>query len=235
MRGGMPGEHILAIDDEPRYLRVISFNLEQEGFHVTSAASGEQGLALFEEIDPDLVILDVMLPGLDGFEICQKIRELSSRPIIMLTAKGAEEDKIKGLRIGADDYVTKPFSAAELLARVDAVLRRSTQTELRSPTLALGELRIDHLGKRVTIRGEEVRLSPTEYRLLVCLASRAGAVLSRDELLEEVWGTQYRGEDEILRVALWRLRHKLEDDPSSPRYILTRPGMGYLFAAPETL
>ena len=231
----MPGEHILAIDDEPRYLRVIAFNLEQEGFRVTSAASGEQGLALFEGIDPDLVILDVMLPGLDGFEVCRRIRELSSRPIIMLTAKGAEEDKIKGLRIGADDYVTKPFSAAELLARVDAVLRRTQPTETRQPTLALGELCIDHLGKRVTVRGKEVRLSPTEYRLLVCLAGSAGVVLSRDELLEKVWGPSYRGEDEILRVALWRLRQKLEDDPASPRYVLTRPGMGYLLAAPETL
>jgi two-component system KDP operon response regulator KdpE len=229
------GEHILAIDDEPRYLRVISFNLEQEGFRVTSATSGEQGLALFERIDPDLVILDVMLPGLDGFEVCRRIRELSSRPIIMLTAKGAEEDKIKGLRLGADDYVTKPFSAGELLARVDAVFRRTRPTETRQPTLALGDLLIDHLGKRVTIRGTEVRLSPTEYRLLTCLAGNAGVVLSRDELLEEVWGVQYRGEDEILRVALWRLRQKLEDDPASPRYILTRPGMGYLFAAPETL
>src|SRR3972149_3374912 len=121
----MPGEHILAVDDEPRYLRVISFNLEQEGFRVTPATSGEEGLALFERIDPDLVILDVMLPGLDGFEACRRGRGPSPRPIIMLTAKGAEEDKIKGLRIGADDYVTKPFSADELLARVDAVLRRS--------------------------------------------------------------------------------------------------------------
>ena len=231
----MAGEHILAIDDEPRYLRVIAFNLEQEGFHVTPATSGEQGLTLFEGIDPDLVILDVMLPGLDGFEVCRRIRELSARPIIMLTAKGAEEDKIKGLRIGADDYVTKPFSAAELLARVDAVLRRTQPAETRQPTLALGDLFIDHLGKRVTIRGEEVRLSPTEYRLLTCLAASAGVVLSRDELLEKVWGPPYRGEDEILRVALWRLRQKLEDDPASPRYILTRPGMGYLFAAPETL
>jgi len=231
----MAGEHILAIDDEPRYLRVIAFNLEQEGFRVTSATSGEQGLALLEGIDPDLVILDVMLPGLDGFEVCRRIRELSSRPIIMLTAKGAEEDKIKGLRIGADDYVTKPFSAAELLARVDAVLRRTQPQETRQPTLVLGDLCIDHLGKRVTVRGKEVRLSPTEYRLLVCLAGSAGVVLSRDELLEKVWGPSYRGEDEILRVALWRLRQKLEDDPASPRYILTRPGMGYLFAAPETL
>jgi two-component system KDP operon response regulator KdpE len=227
------GEHILVIDDEPRYLRVIAFNLEQEGFQVTSAASGEQGLDVFERSDPDLVVLDLMLPGLDGFEVCRRIREISSRPVIILTARGAEEDKIKGLRIGADDYVTKPFSAAELLARVDAVLRRAQPVGERYPTLVFGDLRIDHLGKRVTKGGEEVRLSPTEYRLLTCLAGSVGVVLSRDELLEKVWGPAYRGEGEILRVALWRLRQKLEDDPASPRYILTRPGMGYVFPAPE--
>jgi len=231
----MAGEHILAVDDEPRYLRVISFNLEQEGFRVTPATSGEEGLALFEQIDPDLVILDVMLPGLDGFEVCRRIREASTRPIIMLTARGAEEDKITGLRIGADDYVTKPFSADELLARVDAVLRRSQLAETRQPTLDLGDLRIDHLGKRVTVRDKDVRLSPTEYRLLTCLAGSAGVVFSRDELLEKVWGPAYRGEDEILRVALWRLRQKLEEHPSSPRYIVTRPGMGYMFAPADEL
>ena len=231
----MAGEHVLAVDDEPRYLRVIAFNLEQEGFRVTSATSGEQGLALFERGDPDLVILDVMLPGLDGFEVCRRIREVSQRPIIMLTAKGAEEDKIKGLRLGADDYVTKPFSAGEMLARVGAVLRRTQLAETRQPSLVLGDLRIDHLSKSVTVRGEDVRLSPTEYRLLACLAGSAGVVLSRNELLEKVWGPAYRGENEILRVALWRLRQKLEPDPANPRYILTRPGMGYMLAPVDEL
>ena len=154
----------------------------------------------------------------------------------MLTAKGAEEDKVRGLRLGADDYVTKPFSAQELLARVEAVLRRARAPEggeQQPATISLGDLEIDLPQKRVTLAGRDVRLSPTEYRLLLCLASNAGVVLSRDELLTRVWGKAYRGEDEILRVALWRLRNKLADDPSAPRYIVTRPGLGYMFAAPE--
>ena len=176
-----------------------------------------------------------MLPGIDGFEVCRLIRERSSRPIIMLTARGAEEDKVRGLRLGADDYVTKPFSAQELLARVEAVLRRARPPETgerRSGPIALGDLRIDPQAKRVTLAGQEVRLSPTEYRLLECLAEHAGVVLSRDDLLTQVWGEAYKGEDEILRVTLWRLRQKLADDPATPRYIVTRPGLGYMLAAP---
>ena len=226
----MTGARILAVDDEPRYLRIIRFNLEREGYRVTCVASGEDALAFFSEQEPSLVLLDVMLPGLDGFEVCSRIREISTRPIIMLTAKGADEDKVRGLRLGADDYVTKPFSAEELVARVEAVLRRADATSPREAALEVGELRIDYPAKQVTLRGADVRLSPTEYRLLCCLAASPGVVLGRDELLEKVWGLAYRGEDEILRVTLWRLRQKLEDDPSSPRFILTRPGMGYLLA-----
>jgi len=226
----MTGARILAVDDEPRYLRIIRFNLEREGYRVTCVASGEEALAFFSEQEPSLVLLDVMLPGLDGFEVCSRIREISTRPIIMLTAKGADEDKVRGLRLGADDYVTKPFSAEELVARVEAVLRRADATSPREAALEVGELRIDYPAKQVTLRGADVRLSPTEYRLLCCLAASPGVVLGRDELLEKVWGLAYRGEDEILRVTLWRLRQKLEDDPSSPRFILTRPGMGYLLA-----
>ena len=226
----MTGARILAVDDEPRYLRIIRFNLEREGYRVTCVASGEDALAFFSEQQPSLVLLDVMLPGLDGFEVCSRIREISTRPIIMLTAKGADEDKVRGLRLGADDYVTKPFSAEELVARVEAVLRRADAASPREAALAVGELRIDYPAKQVTLRGADVRLSPTEYRLLCCLAASPGVVLGRDELLEKVWGLAYKGEDEILRVTLWRLRQKLEDDPSSPRFILTRPGMGYLLA-----
>jgi two-component system, OmpR family, KDP operon response regulator KdpE len=232
----MAGERVLAVDDEPRYLEIIRFNLETAGYRIVCAGSGEQALQAFAENEPDLVVLDVMLPGLDGFEVCSRVRERSSCPIIMLTAKGAEEDKVRGLRLGADDYVTKPFSAQELLARVEAVLRRARAPEggeQQPGTISLGELEIDLPQKRVTVDGRDVRLSPTEYRLLLCLATSAGVVLSRDELLSRVWGKAYRGEDEILRVALWRLRHKLADDPSSPRYIVTRPGLGYMFAAPE--
>ena len=232
----MAGERVLAVDDEPRYLEVIRFNLETAGFRVACAASGEEALELVAADDPDLIVLDLMLPGIDGFEVCRAVRERSSCPIIMLTARGAEEDKVRGLRLGADDYVTKPFSAQELLARVEAVLRRARPPEggARHPaTIELGELRIDEQRKEVTVGGREVRLSPTEYRLLTCLAADAGAVLSRDELLTRVWGTAYRGEDEILRVTLWRLRQKLADDP--PRYIVTRPGLGYMLTAPTAL
>jgi DNA-binding response OmpR family regulator len=228
------GERILAVDDEPRYLEIIRFNLESAGYRVASAASGEDALEAFTASEPDLIVLDVMLPGIDGFEVCSRVRERSSCPIIMLTAKGAEEDKVRGLRLGADDYVTKPFSAQELLARVEAVLRRAHAPESseRGPeTSTLGELQIDRRRKSVTLAGRDVRLSPTEYRLLLCMADSANVVLSRDELLTRVWGDAYRGEDEILRVTLWRLRQKLADDP--PRYIVTRPGLGYMLAEPH--
>jgi DNA-binding response OmpR family regulator len=231
----MAGERILVVDDEPRYLEIIQFNLDSAGYRVTSAASGEEALEVLEADESDLIVLDVMLPGLDGFEVCKRVRDRSSCPIIMLTAKGAEEDKVRGLRLGADDYVTKPFSAQELLARVEAVLRRARgpEGERQPATIAIGDLRIDPQRKQVTVAEHEVRLSPTEYRLLWCLAANAGSLLSRDELLTQVWGKAYKGEDEILRVTLWRLRQKLADDPASPRYIVTRPGLGYMLAAPE--
>jgi DNA-binding response OmpR family regulator len=228
----MAGERILAVDDEPRYLEIIRFNLETAGYRVTCTASGEEALEAFAAEDPDLIVLDLMLPGIDGFEVCRLVRERSGCPIIMLTAKGAEEDKVRGLRLGADDYVTKPFSAQELLARVEAVLRRARGPEggERPPAaLSVGDLVVDQQRKEVTLAGREVRLSPTEYRLLVCLAENAGAVLSRDELLTQVWGKAYQGEDEILRVTLFRLRQKLGDD----RYIVTRPGLGYMLAEPS--
>ena len=230
----MAGEQILAVDDEARYLEIIRFNLDTAGYRVSCAASGEEALDRLAAEEADLIVLDVMLPGIDGFEVCRRVREQSSCPIIMLTAKGAEEDKVRGLRLGADDYVTKPFSAQELLARVEAVLRRARVPEAgeqEPPAITLGDLVIDQRAKRVTVAGREVRLSPTEYRLLTCMALRPGVVLSRDALLTQVWGDAYKGEDEILRVALWRLRHKLEDDP--PRYIVTRPGLGYMLAVPE--
>jgi two-component system response regulator VicR len=231
----MTGERVLAVDDEPRFLEIIRFNLEAAGYSVASAASGEEALTSFAAGEPDLILLDLMLPGVDGFDVCAKVRERSSCPIIMLTAKGAEEDKVRGLRLGADDYVTKPFSAQELLARVEAVLRRSRPPEgaEREPPIVVGDLRIDRQRKEVTVDGREVRLSPTEYRLLLCLAEDRGVVLGRDELLTRVWGKAYAGEDEILRVTLWRLRQKLADDPSAPRYIVTRPGLGYMLAGPD--
>jgi DNA-binding response OmpR family regulator len=228
-----PDRHarILAVDDEPRYLEIIRFNLQTAGYQVATAGSGEEAVDAFEGEEPSLIVLDVMLPGIDGFEVLRRIRERSSVPVIMLTAKGAEEDKVQGLRLGADDYVTKPFSAQELLARVEAVLRRA-QPPQRSDRLEIGDLQIDQAQKQVSVGGRAVRLSPTEYRLLVYLAEQAGVVLSRDDLLTHVWGEAYKGEDEILRVTLWRLRQKLADDPSAPRYIVTRPGLGYMLAKP---
>jgi DNA-binding response OmpR family regulator len=229
-------ERILAVDDEPRYLEIIRFNLETAGYRVACAASGEEALEAAATQEPELIVLDVMLPGIDGFEVLRRVRERSGCPIIMLTAKGAEEDKVRGLRLGADDYVTKPFSAQELLARVEAVLRRTHAPDgedRQQATIAIGDLYIDQQRKQVTLGGSDVRLSPTEYRLLVCLAMNRGIVLSRDELLTRVWGKAYEGEDEILRVTLWRLRQKLGDDAAEPRYIVTRPGLGYMLAAPD--
>lgn len=228
----MPPERILVVDDEPHFLGLIRFNLEAEGYRVAGAATGEDALALLRENPFDLVILDIMLPGVDGFEVCRRVREISGVPIIMLTARGAEQDKVKGLRLGADDYVTKPFSAQELVARVKAVLRRSHVADVpaREPRFSVGDLEMDFPAQQVTLRGRKVSLSPTEYRLLACLATSPGTVLSHGQLLERVWGPGYAGEQEMLRVTLWRLRHKLEDDPSTPRYVLTRPGLGYMLA-----
>ena len=230
----MAGEHILVVDDEPRYLQIIRFNLEARKYRVTCAATGEHALALLAQGEPDLVVLDVMLPGLDGFAVCRRIREVSTTPIIILTAKGADEEKVRGLGLGADDYVTKPFSAQELVARVDAVLRRARPASPppSQSVLTVGDLEIDLLARRVTMGGRDVRLSPTEYRVLACLAMSTGAVLTRDELLERVWGPTYSGDYHMLRVTLWRLRQKLEEHASDPRYIVTRSGVGYMLAPP---
>ena len=179
---------------------------------------------------PDLVVLDIMLTGIDGFEVCRRIREVSAVPIIILTSDGTKEDIVKGLHAGADDCIAKPFSTQELLARVKALLRRAhlaTRPEGQTIVKA-GDLQIDILKGQVTVRGKEVAISPTEYRLLLSLAAHPDTVLTRDHLIEEVWGATYRGYHEILRVTLWRLRRKLEEDPSNPQYIITRPGIGYM-------
>ncbi len=231
----MAGESILVVDDEPRYLRLIRFNLEAGDYQVTCAATGEEALTALARQIPDLVILDIMLPGQDGFEVCACIREVSTVPIIMLTARGAEEDKVKGLRMGADDYVVKPFSVQELLARVEAVLRRTRVAEAPrgAGSFAVGDLSVDLATRQVLVKGQEVRLSPTEYRLLQYLLANAGKTVTQDEILEKVWGHGYRGEHEVLRVTMWRLRQKVEDDPQHPRLIATVPGVGYLVQGPQ--
>lgn len=226
----MVKECILVVDDETRYLRLIRFNLETEGYTVDCVTTGEEALAVLAEQVPDLVLLDIMLPILDGFEVCARIRDFSTVPIIMLTAKGAEGDKVKGLRLGADDYIVKPFSAQELLARVDAVLRRSRPPEDvgRQTYFYSGALEVNLLTRRVKVSDQEVRLSPTEYRVLHCLASNVGKTVTQDDLISAVWGPGYEGEHDIVRVTVWRLRHKLGDDPQHPRFIRTVPGAGYL-------
>ncbi len=226
----MAKEHILVVDDETRYLRLIRFNLEAEGYIVDCVTTGEEALTVLPEQVPDLVLLDIMLPNLDGFEVCARIRDVSTVPIIMLTAKGAEGDKVKGLRLGADDYIVKPFSAQELLARVDAVLRRSRPPEGigRQTHFYSGALEVNLLTRRVKVSDQEVRLSPTEYRVLHCLASNVGKTVTQDDLISAVWGPGYEGEHDIVRVTVWRLRHKLGDDSQHPRFITTVPGAGYL-------
>ena len=229
----MTVERILVVDDEPRYLRLIEFNLESDGYEVASASTGEEALTVAAREHFDLVILDLMLPGIDGFKTCERIREFSAVPIIMLTARGRDEDKVRGLRLGADDYVTKPFSAEELLARVAAVLRRAMVSDFGdSPAiLELGQLQIDLARHQVTVRGKEVSLTPTEYRLLYQLATCAGRVVVQDQLIEQVWGAGY--DSEVLRVTIRRLRRKLEVDPGNPALVMNVPGVGYMLEAAD--
>src|SRR6266851_550699 len=224
---------IVAADDDPQLLRLVTRNLEFEEYEVLPASDGQQALEQVEAHSPDLVLLDVMMPRMDGFTVCQRIREFSSVPIIIVTARGQDQDKVRGLDLGADDYLTKPFRVDELLARVRAVLRRAQFTtnghgqSLRAAT-TIGEVTIDYTQHRVTKAGREVALTPTEYRILAYLAQNVGRVVTQDLLLEHVWGAEYVGEGHMLRVNITRLRRKLETNPSRPRYLLTRPGIGYL-------
>jgi DNA-binding response OmpR family regulator len=223
-------KRILIVDDEPRYLRLLDVNLRTEGFEVVTAQDGLQALDVFSSQPIDLVILDIMMPNLDGFATCQRLREFSTVPIIMLTAKGEEQDRVRGLDLGADDYLVKPFSATELLARVRAVLRRA------EPPAEIGQarffshdnLRIDFARAEVW-RGEQaVSLSATEYKLLLQFAHNVGTILSAEDLLTGVWGPEYRNDKEILWVSIARLRQKVEDDAHTPKHIVTRSGLGYL-------
>jgi DNA-binding response OmpR family regulator len=221
---------ILVVDDEPRYLRLLEANLRTEGYEVISAQDGLQAIELFSASPTDMVLLDVMMPKLDGFAVCQRIRQFSNVPIIMLTAKGEEQDRVRGLDMGADDYLTKPFSATELLARVRAVLRRSQASKdvSQSRVFEHENLRIDFARAEVWRGTQPVFLSATEYRLLLQFAHNIGKVMSAEELLTSVWGVEYREDKEILWVSIARLRQKLEDDAHTPRHIVTRSGLGYL-------
>ena len=229
------GIRILVTDDEPRYVRAIQVNLEASGYNVLTARDGAAAVELAAIERPDLIILDIRMPEMDGYEACRRIREFSMVPIIMLTALAEDADKVKGLDIGADDYVAKPFSAEELLARVRAVLRRVEVSERPEPasTFKAGDLLVDFARQRVFVQDQEVNLTPTEYRLLCELVKQPGRVLVPDYLLENVWGLGYEGENRLLWQAIHRLRHKLERDPKEPEYIQTRPGLGYVFAVPD--
>jgi len=228
-------KRILLAEDEVALRDFVRRNLRARGYDVLEASNGLEALAVWEREDPHLLILDIMMPRMDGLEVCRRVREHSTVPIIVLTALDAESEKVTALDLGADDYLTKPFGVEELLARVRAVLRR-TQGLTLLPTGGIqrfGDLEIDLSGHIVRLRGAEVRLSPIEFGLLEQLITNAGKVLPRRMLLQRIWGPEYGGEGEYLRVYINRLRQKLEPDPAHPRYFLTEPGVGYRFA-PES-
>jgi len=232
----MPPEEkrlILVVDDEGRMRKFMRMNLELEGFGVIEAADGAEALSKVREDLPDQVVLDVMMPQMDGFEALERIREVSSIPVIMLTVKADEQDKVRGLELGADDYVTKPFSPRELMSRIRAVLRRidvPVPTERELITVD-DYLQIDFNQREVIVGGERVKLRPTEYRLLYHLVNNAGWTLTHETLLSKVWGQDYRDETHYLRLYIAYLRQKIEPDSGHPRYILTERGLGYRFAA----
>jgi len=223
-------KRILIVDDEPRYLRLLEANMHTEGYEVVSAQDGQQALDIFSAQPIDLILLDIMMPRLDGFATCQRIREFSSVPIIILTAKGEEQDRVRGLDLGADDYLVKPFSATELLARVRAVLRRAQLPADSGQTryFSHDNLRIDFARAEVWRGEQNISLSATEYRLLLQFANNLGKILTSEDLLTSVWGPEYKTDKEILWVSIARLRQKLEDDPHNPKHIVTRSGLGYL-------
>lgn len=222
-------QSILIVDDEPRYLRLMEANLVTEGFLVFQATNGQEAVDAVVEKHPDLVFLDIMMPVLDGFGALERIREFSNVPIIIVTARGSENDRVRGLDLGADDYIVKPFSATELLARARAVLRRAQTSggSFQQSIFTHGNLRIDFARAEVYKGDKMVFLSATEYRLLLQFAHNLGSVLTSDQLLTDVWGPEYKDDKEILWVSISRLRQKLEADPKNPRHIVTRSGLGY--------
>lgn len=231
----MKAKRILVAEDEVALRDFVSRNLHIRGFEVLEASNGLEAMALWEHEDPQLLILDIMMPRMDGLEVCRRVREYSAVPIIVLTALDEEKDKVAALDQGADDYLTKPFGVEELMARLRAVLRRTQNEIITSSTTRkqFGELEIDLEEHKVRLKGEDVRLSPTEFAVLKQLVTNAGKLLTHRALLQSIWGPEYGGEAEYLRVYINRLRQKLEPDPTSPRYFLTEPGVGYRFMTPE--
>lgn len=228
------GKNVLVVDDEKLIVKGIRFSLEQDGMDVDCAYDGEEALEAAKKKEYDVVLLDVMLPKLDGFQVCQQIREFSQMPIIMLTAKGDDMDKILGLEYGADDYITKPFNILEVKARIKAIMRRSgnsrkTKEEEQNKTVSFGELKVDCEGRRVYISSKEVNLTAKEFDLLELLMTNKNKVYSRENLLNTVWGFDYPGDVRTVDVHIRRLREKIETNPSEPQYIHTKWGVGYFF------
>jgi DNA-binding response OmpR family regulator len=220
---------ILLIDDDATLVELLASHLRTAGYHLLTALDGPHGLRLAGEAHPDLVVLDVMMPGMDGWEVCEQLRGTASLPIIMLTAKGEEIDKLRGFRLGVDDYVTKPFSFAELAARVGAVLARAAPVSAGTHGLTSSDLTVDFDERHVTVAGQPVELTPTEYHLLETLARHPHRTVPTETLLAEVWGPEYAGEVEHVKHYIWTLRKKIEADPGDPKHILTERGFGYRF------
>jgi len=226
----MSKAHILVVDDEKPIVDIIKFNLEKEGYKVTASYDGEDALNRIKSENFDIVLLDVMLPKLDGFSVCKKVREFSDIPIIMITAKADEVDKVLGLELGADDYITKPFGIRELIARIRANLRRTAQSSAQDgKVLKAGALTLNPETFEVKKNGKIIELTVREYELLKFLMSQKGQVFSREELLEKVWDYEYYGDVRTVDVTVRRLREKIEDNPSEPTFILTKRGIGYYF------
>ncbi len=226
---------ILLVDDEPVIIDSLTYSLEKEGFEVVSAVDGAQALSLFPQVKPDLVVLDIRLPIIDGLEVCRRLRAQSPVPIIMLTALGNEMDRVVGLEVGADDYLPKPFSFRELLARIRSMLRRVEldTRATKSSALQIGALRVDPSSRRVFKGDQEIQLSAREFELVTMLMSQAGRAVSRDELISKVWGSDWSGDPRTLEVHVRWVRLKIEDDPTTPRYLQTVRGYGYRFIGPD--
>ena len=226
------GERILVVDDDTQLLSLIRLSLQKQGFSVFTATSGKEGLSLFHQIAPDVVILDIMMPGMDGWEVCSRLRQVSSVPIILLTALDSEQNIVDGLMGGADDYLVKPFTAAELRARVIALLRRA-RIRHDSPDILRfggGDLIINRTEQRVFVRGQEIALSPTEYNLLLFMAERAGRILPAQLIFDAIWTPWSDTQPQGVKWYIWHLRQKIEADSKHPRFILTEPGKGYRFS-----
>jgi len=228
---GQTGQRVLVVEDEPMVAEVVERYLRRDGFEVSVASDGIAGFAAFEQWQPDLVVLDIMLPGADGLEVCRRIREQGLTPVILLTARGRKADKINGLALGADDYVTKPFSPRELTARVHAVLRRASASSVPQATAALriGGLTIDPVGRTLEVNGTPAALTAREFDLLLHLARHAGQVFTRDQLVDAIWTHDFDGDAGTVTVHVRRLRTKIEDDPARPVYLKTVWGVGYRF------